>query len=613
MKRLILIPLLLLCVTAFGQFTKPELYTNINTNIRLKTYSPTRMASLLDSLVATMGTGGGSVVWDSITNTPTTIAGYGITDYNSLGDARWSPIALKTTLDAINGIIKSNGAGSYSAVTDNSTLWNNAISKTGTTAFTGDVTLEGADFNLNLNLTGTGNSAFYIRDFVSNITFASSYEFTQMFHPFTVPYTGNVGMFNDRANASINFGIRNGSFNWRGIEIRATSTDDANIVFTPKGGEFRIYNPANTFYYIIARGAIAANRTLTIPLLTGNDTFVTQDFTQTLTNKTLTSPVINTQISGTVTSGGNITTTNYLIGATATQTLTNKTFALGSNTLSGSLAEFNTALTGADFATGGGTATGTNTGDQTTITGNAGTATTLQTTRTIWGQNFNGSANVTGDLTLGNNSLLDGSGNEVVKLSGVGSAINEVTIQNAGASGYPAIFPTGGDTDIGLAIYGKGTSPVWITGSVLVGAGSYSSGTSPTVAINGNQISGAGTAVGGVSINGGGSLATSASTSGTVSIVSGAAAGTNTSSGSVTIGTQGPTGSGTEGAVEIQTRAAGKLGFFAATPVVKQAAVTTNQELVDALTAYGLIPSSTISGGSGLTYSQTKAIAMKIR
>ena len=49
--------------------------------------------------------------------------------------------------------------------------------------------------------------------------------------------------------------------------------------------------------------------------------------------------------------------------------------------ISGSLAEFNAALTGADFATGGGTATGTNTGDQTTISGNAGSATILQTSR----------------------------------------------------------------------------------------------------------------------------------------------------------------------------------------------------------------------------------------
>lgn len=41
--------------------------------------------------------------------------------------------------------------------------------------------------------------------------------------------------------------------------------------------------------------------------------------------------------------------------------------------ITGTLAEFNTALTGADFATGGGTATGTNTGDQTTIVGITGT------------------------------------------------------------------------------------------------------------------------------------------------------------------------------------------------------------------------------------------------
>lgn len=63
--------------------------------------------------------------------------------------------------------------------------------------------------------------------------------------------------------------------------------------------------------------------------------------------------------------------------------------------ITGTLAEFNAALTGADFATGGGTATGSNTGDQTTITGNAGSATVLQTARSIDGVAFNGSADIT--------------------------------------------------------------------------------------------------------------------------------------------------------------------------------------------------------------------------
>ena len=59
---------------------------------------------------------------------------------------------------------------------------------------------------------------------------------------------------------------------------------------------------------------------------------------------------------------GIITPTN-LVTATSTATLTNKTVALASNTVSGTIAQFNTALTDGDFATGGGTATGTNTGD----------------------------------------------------------------------------------------------------------------------------------------------------------------------------------------------------------------------------------------------------------
>lgn len=64
-----------------------------------------------------------------------------------------------------------------------------------------------------------------------------------------------------------------------------------------------------------------------------------------------------------------------------------------------------------------GNSSGNNTGDQTNITGNAGTATALQTARTIGGVSFDGSANITvqtatggftvsgGDLALGANNL----------------------------------------------------------------------------------------------------------------------------------------------------------------------------------------------------------------
>jgi hypothetical protein len=74
-----------------------------------------------------------------------------------------------------------------------------------------------------------------------------------------------------------------------------------------------------------------------------------------------------------------------------------------------------------------------------------------------------------------------------------------------------------------------------------------------------------------------------------------------TDAGAVTISSGAPNSGGNEASVNIQGRVTGKLGFFAATPVVKQSAVTTAQGIADALTAYGLIPSSTISGGGGIT------------
>jgi hypothetical protein len=49
-----------------------------------------------------------------------------------------------------------------------------------------------------------------------------------------------------------------------------------------------------------------------------------------------------------------------IVGTSDSQTLTTKTIALGSNTVSGSISDFNTALTDADFATLSGTETFTN-------------------------------------------------------------------------------------------------------------------------------------------------------------------------------------------------------------------------------------------------------------
>ena len=51
--------------------------------------------------------------------------------------------------------------------------------------------------------------------------------------------------------------------------------------------------------YIVGVSELIADRTVTLPLLTGNDTFVFADFTQTLTNKTLTTPTIGSFVNAT--------------------------------------------------------------------------------------------------------------------------------------------------------------------------------------------------------------------------------------------------------------------------------------------------------------------------
>ena len=79
-----------------------------------------------------------------------------------------------------------------------------------------------------------------------------------------------------------------------------------------------------------------------------DSTVATLTGTQTLTNKTLTSPVISTIVNtGTVTIPSS---TDTLVGRATTDTLTNKSISLANNTVTSTLAQLNTAVTDADVA-----------------------------------------------------------------------------------------------------------------------------------------------------------------------------------------------------------------------------------------------------------------------
>lgn len=71
------------------------------------------------------------------------------------------------------------------------------------------------------------------------------------------------------------------------ISTTLTGTNASRESLRVAPGVLSIFNQAGTFKYLVTAAAIAADRTLTLPLLAGNDTMVCEAFTQTLTNKTI--------------------------------------------------------------------------------------------------------------------------------------------------------------------------------------------------------------------------------------------------------------------------------------------------------------------------------------
>jgi len=85
----------------------------------------------------------------------------------------------------------------------------------------------------------------------------------------------------------------------------ATQTLTNKTLTTPTLTTPKINDTSADHTYNIAVSELAANRTITLPLLTGNDTFVFADHTQTLTNKTLTTPTLNSPTIGTLINDAN--------------------------------------------------------------------------------------------------------------------------------------------------------------------------------------------------------------------------------------------------------------------------------------------------------------------
>jgi hypothetical protein len=120
---------------------------------------------------------------------------------------------------------------------------------------------------------------------------------------------------------------------------------------------------ADAFETTLAITDPTADRTITFQDATG--TVVLRDSTDTLTNKTLTSPIISSiSNTGTLTlptSTGTVAlTSDITVTASSSNTFTNKSISLATNTVTATLAELNTAISDADVVSLAGSETLTN-------------------------------------------------------------------------------------------------------------------------------------------------------------------------------------------------------------------------------------------------------------
>lgn len=155
-----------------------------------------------------------------------------------------------------------------------------------------------------------------------------------------------------------------------GSETLTNKTLTSPVLTTPQ-----INDTSADHQYIVAVSELVADRTITLPLLTGNDEVVFKDHTQTLTNKTLTTPTLTVNDSGLtiqdnadttkklqlqcsgITTGTTRTLTapdadDTIVGKATTDTLTNKTLTTPT------IGNFTNATHDHTNAAGGGALTG---------------------------------------------------------------------------------------------------------------------------------------------------------------------------------------------------------------------------------------------------------------
>ena len=274
-------------------------------------------------------------------------------------------------------------ASTATALATSRTLWGQgftgAANVTGSLTSVGDITGTGA-----VTLTATAGTLAFAATGANSIT-ASTNGATRL----TIDSAGNVtpGVTNTQTLGAVGdvwSNVHATTFTGTGLSITGTSV--------LASGRFRTWTSADTdidglisgsAIGLLAEGANSAHFTVGLRSNDLGDGFqvISKGAATTPDTDPFTTLCFEVKANGNVTWAGTATGTSFnsITGLSSTTPVVAGTAAIGTATTTARADHVHPA--------------------QTTISGNAGTATALQTSRTLWGQGFTGAANVTGSLT----------------------------------------------------------------------------------------------------------------------------------------------------------------------------------------------------------------------